>query len=475
MRVIFLALQVGPGNNGSDGLVAARHLRRWGAEVTCFLAAGRPETDPKLDLAIEYGVQLVDCVPENVKTMLGSSDLVIDALLGTGQSRPLEGNVLEMMLSLATARKELTQLQLVALDLPTGLNADTGHVDRNAVPCDYTFVLGYPKLGLFKFPGTEHAGDVRVLDIGIPDGLNEEKAIQLEALDASWVARRLPVRRLDSHKGTFGHALVVAGSRNYVGAAYLASQACVRSGAGLTTLASPESVYPIVAAKSTEPINLPLIEDFEGMVGSGSTQIIRESSRRYTNVLVGCGLGLSDGTAHFLEDLLFKQDCSGISELPTLVDADGLNNLACIENWAKRCRGSLVLPPHPGEMATLSGLSVDEIQKDRVAVAREYSARWNVTLVLKGPNTVIAQHDGMTWVSPFANPGLATGGTGDVLSGVIAGLMAQGLDPAVAATCGVYLHGDAAREITSAFGNIGTTASDLIPQIPLALRRIKES
>ena len=159
-------------------------------------------------------------------------------------------------------------------------------------------------------------------------------------------------------------------------------------------------------------------------------------------------------------------------ELPTIVDADGLNSLARIENWAERGRGSLVLTPHPGEMATLSGLSVAEIQQDRMAVAREYSARWNVTLVLKGANTVIAQHDGMTWVSPFANPGLATGGTGDVLSGIIAGLMAQGLDPVVAATCGVYLHGDAGREIVSTLGNIGIAASDLIPQIPLALRRI---
>ena len=469
VRIVVL---VGPGNNGSDGLVAARHLRRWGAEVTCFLVAGRPEVDPKLDLAIEYGVQFVDCVPETVKIMLGSSDLIIDAILGTGRSRPLEGNVLEIMLSLAAARKELTHPKLLALDLPTGLDADTGHVDHNAVPCDYTFALGYPKLGLFKFPGAEHAGAIRVLDIGIPDGLNEDKAIQVEALDASWVACRLPVRQLDSHKGTFGHALVIAGSRNYVGAAYLASQACVRSGAGLTTLASPESVYPIVAAKSTEPINLPLSEDAEGMVESGSTQIIREGPRRYTNVLVGCGLGLSEGTVHFLEDLLFKRDCSGMFELPTIVDADGLNSLARIENWAERGRGSLVLTPHPGEMATLSGLSVAEIQQDRMAVAREYSARWNVTLVLKGANTVIAQHDGMTWVSPFANPGLATGGTGDVLSGIIAGLMAQGLDPVVAATCGVYLHGDAGREIVSTLGNIGIAASDLIPQIPLALRRI---
>ena len=470
---VRITVLVGPGNNGADGLVAARHLRRWGADVVCFLVTGRPEFDPKLDLAIEYGVQVIDGATAGiVERFLGRSELVIDAILGTGQSRPLEGHVLEAMCCLANARNAPKSPRLVALDLPTGLNADTGDVDFSAVRCDTTFALGYPKAGLLNFPGAEYAGKLQVLDIGVPKGLKEEKAVQLESLDASWVARHIPKRPLDSHKGTFGHALVIAGSRNYVGAAYLASQASVRAGAGLTTLASPESVYPIVAAKSTEPIHLPLLEDEEGRVGSRAAQTLREGSRRYTNVLVGCGLGLSEGTVQFVEDLLFSQDGSGVSELPTLVDADGLNNMASIENWPQRTRGPLVLTPHPGEMGTLTGLPTAEIQKDRVAVVREYAARWNVTLVLKGANTVIGQPDGMVRVASFANPGLATAGTGDVLSGVIAGLMAQGLEPAVAASCGVYLHGDAGREITTALGNIGMAASDLLPQIPMALQRL---
>ena len=470
---VRIAVLVGPGNNGADGLVAARHLRRWGAEVVCFLVTGRLRSDPKLDLAIEYGVQIIDAAAtEIVERILSWSDLVIDAILGTGRSRPLEDNVLEIMLCLATTRKALKPPRLLALDLPTGLNADTGDVDVNSVPCDITLALGYPKAGLLNFPGAEHAGELRVLDIGIPSGLKEEAAIQLESLDGNWVARHLPKRPLDAHKGTFGHVLVVAGSRNFVGAAYLAAQASVRAGAGLTTLASPESVYRIAAAKCTEPIHLPLLEDKEGRVSSRAAQILRNESRQYTNVLVGCGLGLSGGTVQFVEDLLFHQDGSRISELPTLVDADGLNNLACIENWAQRPRGPLVLTPHPGEMATLTELPTKEIQEDRVAVVKEYAVRWNVTLVLKGANTVIGQPDGTVRVASFANPGLATGGTGDVLSGVIAGLMAQGLEPAAAANCGVYLHGDAGREMTLALGNIGTAASDLLPQIPSALRRL---
>lgn len=471
VRIMVL---VGPGNNGADGLVAARHLRRWGAEVACFVVGDRPEPDPKMDLALEYGVRVIDAAsPSVLERLLARSALVIDAVLGTGRGRPLEGAVKQTMECLANTRSSPSPPMLVALDLPTGLNADTGEVDPAGVPCDVTFALGYPKAGLVNFPGAEHAGVMRVLGIGLPPGLKEESEIQLELLDRRWVADHLPQRPLDSHKGTFGHALVVAGSRHYVGAAYLASQASVRAGAGLTTLATPESIYPLAAAKATEPIHLPLPDDGEGRFHAQSARKTRDNSRSYTNIVVGCGLGLSEGTVKFVEDLLFIRDGPGISELPALVDADGLNNLARIDDWPERQRGPLVLSPHPGEMATLTGLSTAEVQADRVGAAREYSARWNVTLVLKGANTVIGQPDGTVRVAAFANPGLASGGTGDVLSGVIGGLMAQGLAPAVAAGCGVYLHGEAGNAITARLGNTGIAASDLLPGIPATMERIR--
>ncbi|MEC9237465.1 MAG: NAD(P)H-hydrate epimerase, partial [Chloroflexota bacterium] len=256
VRIMVL---VGPGNNGADGLVAARHLRRWGAEVICFVVGGRPEPDPKLALALEYGVRIIDIAsPSGLELMMARSALVLDAVLGTGRARPLEGPVKQIMQCLENVRSASRPPILLALDLPTGLNADTGEVDQLGVPCDVTFALGYPKVGLLNFPGTEHAGNMRVLDIGVPPGLKEETDIQLESLERRWVSEHLPQRPSDSHKGTFGHVLVVAGSRNYVGAAYLASQASVRAGAGLVTLATPEDVYPIAAAKSTEPIHLPL-------------------------------------------------------------------------------------------------------------------------------------------------------------------------------------------------------------------------
>jgi len=471
VRIMVL---VGPGNNGADGLVAARHLRRWGAEVICFVVGGRPEPDPKLALALEYGVRIIDVAsPSGLELMMARSALVIDAVLGTGRARPFEGPVKQTMQCLDNVRSASKPPILLALDLPTGLNADTGEVDQLGVPCDVTFALGYPKVGLLNFPGTEHAGDMRVLDIGVPPGLKEETDIQLESLERRWVSEHLPQRPFDSHKGTFGHVLVVAGSRNYVGAAYLASQASVRAGAGLVTLATPEDVYPIAAAKSTEPIHLPLPDD-DGRVSAHAAQTLREGSRRYDNIVVGCGLGLSDGTVSFVEDLLFNQESSGLSELPALVDADGLNNLARIEAWQERERGPMVLTPHPGELATLTGLSTAEIQKDRIAVTREYATKWNVTLVLKGANTLIGQSDGAVRVASFANPGMATGGTGDVLSGIIGGLMAQGLAPNIAAASGVYLHGEAGREVASRLGDAGMAASDLLLEVPSSLRWIKE-
>jgi NAD(P)H-hydrate epimerase len=331
---------------------------------------------------------------------------------------------------------------------------------------------------LLAFPGAAHAGELRVLDIGVPDGLAEESEIRLETVEPHWVVQHLPGRPIDAHKGTFGHVLAVAGSRNYIGAAYLASQACVRSGAGLTTLATPESVYPIAAAKSTEPIHIPLLEDPDGRVASDAAGTLRDGTRRYTNILVGCGLGVSDGTVRFVEDLLFNRNSdqfAGFTNLPALVDADGLNNLARIDRWWERERGPMVLTPHPGEMATLTGLATADIQQDRVGVAREYAVRWGVCLVLKGANTIISQSDGAVRLAALANPGMSTGGTGDVLSGVISGLMAQGLPAAVAASCGVYLHGQAGRDIVSRQGDAGLAASDLLTQIPMTLQRLKQA
>ena len=471
-RVVVL---VGPGNNGADGLVAARHLRRWGAEVVCCLLTPRPEHDPKLDSALEYGVETVSGPDiETLRRLVRRSRLVIDAVLGTGRSRPLSGPVGDAMLQLQQTRESPGPPKLLALDLPTGLNPDTGEADPACPQFDLTLSLGYPKAGLLRFPGAERAGLLRVLDIGVPPGLPEEQSVDVEMLTPEWAASRLPRRALDSHKGTYGHALVVAGSRHYVGAAWLASQASVRTGAGLTTLASPEGVYRIAAAKGAEAIHLPLPEDGDGRIHLSAADVIQNSDRRFTALLAGCGMGWSRRTTEFLEQLVCENK-PGHSRLPLLVDADGLNNLSSIDGWHTRIAAPLVLTPHPGEMSTLTGLPVSAIQADRIGAAREWAERWGATVVLKGAYTVIATPGEPVQIAPFANPGLATGGTGDVLSGVIVSLLAQGLSPYEAAALGVYLHASAAEIVTNHIGRAGLAASDLLDALPLASRDLRRA
>ena len=472
-RVVIL---VGPGNNGADGLVAARHLCRWGAEVTVCLLTRRPEADPKLNLARDCGVDVLDLAGceglAAYERLLYRSYLVVDAILGTGRSRPLQGVVREALLRVAAARQGGRGPLLLALDLPTGLNSDTGAVDEATPAMDATLALGFPKVGLLAFPGAERVGELVTLDIGLPDGVGQDD-VALELLTPEWVASRLPPRPLDSHKGIYGHLLVVAGSRNYVGAACLVARAAHRAGAGLVTLATPESVYPIVAAQLTETIHLPLPEDDEGRVHPDAAHVVRELLPRYDAMAVGSGMGQSDGVRDFMERLLLNGPAANLT---LLVDADGLNSLARFDNWWQRRSGPLVLTPHPGEMATLTGLSTAEVQRDRVGVAREWAAEWQAVVVLKGAFTSVAepalpstgdpQCDGLVRLSPFVNPGLASGGTGDVLTGIIGSLLAQGMDPFDAASCGVYLHGRAAEMVTAGRGAVGLLASEVADAVP---------
>ena len=469
-RVLIL---VGPGNNGADGLVTARHLRRWGAKVATYVVVGRPSRDPKMDLAREYDVEVISSSDysgmQRLTQLLGRARVVIDAVLGTGRVRPLEGGVKEVMLCLTACKSGPNRPLIIALDLPTGLNADSGEVDPACPEADVTVALGRPKIGLLTFPGAARVGRLEVADIGLPSDLEEDAELTLELLTPEWVRHRLPSRPLDSHKGSFGHALVVAGSRNYVGAAYLASLAATRVGAGLVSLATPCSVYKIAASKLTEVIHLPLPEDGEGRVHPDGAGLILNSLDRYNAMLLGCGLGWSSGTADFVERLLLNDGPT----VPTVIDADGLNNLSCLPEWWRRLGGATAVTPHPGEMATLAGISTSDVQKDRIEIARRWATCWNVAVTLKGAHTVISQPDGLVRISPFSNPGLASGGTGDVLSGIIVGLMAQGLSPGDANCCGVYLHGLAAEEVREKLGATGSVASDLIGELPVIIDRLR--
>ena len=462
---------IGPGNNGGDGLVAARHLHSWGARVHVYLCKRNKDPDPKLELAKEQWIEIIDSTEDHgfglLKGLLASSRVVVDAVLGTGRARPIEGVLKEVFLSLRAARERGGSL-LVSLDLPSGLDADTGAVDPLCVEADVTFALASPKSGLFCFPGAEKVGRLEVVDIGIPPGLDER--VQLQLMTEEWASKALPERALRAHKGSFGKALVVAGSRNYVGAAYLSCTAATRVGAGLVTLATPQSLQAALAAQMAEVTYIPLPETQPGAVSLEAKDEVLESLPEYDALLVGCGLGQAETTRAFVQEAIMGQ-----ANLPPLVlDADALNILSSVPDSLKSMPEMAIVTPHPGEMGRLASRSVGEIEKDRLKSARNAAADWNKIVVLKGAFTVVASPGGYAMVSPFANPGLASAGTGDVLAGSIVGLLAQGLSPMEAACLGVYLHGVAGEAVRNELGDTGMVAGDLLPALPRVIKRLKE-
>jgi NAD(P)H-hydrate epimerase len=464
---------VGPGNNGGDGLVAARYLREWGAGVTVYLGGSRPPDDPNLKLVIDLGITCIDGNaadgPDRFGETLKEATAVIDAFFGTGQSRPLTGGLVPVLEAVARAKQEHSQLWLIAVDLPSGMNADSGEVDPASLRCDATVTLGFPKFGLYSLPGAEYAGRVYIVDIGIPEQL--ALGIDVELITRSWCRSVLPLRPLGANKGSFGRLMIAAGSINYIGAACLAAGGALRIGTGLVTLATPRSLVPVIAARLTETTYLPLPESRAGQVLPEAARTVEAQLADYNVLLAGCGLGYDRSVVRFLGALVLKPR----RPLPYLVlDADALNVLAKIDNWWQYLPDDAILTPHPGEMARLTGLSVDEVQAERIDVARRFAGQWNKTIVLKGAYTVIANPDGMVNISGTANPGLSTAGTGDVLAGVIAGLVAQSLPLFDAAALGVYLHAQAGEWVREEMGDMGMLASDLPGRLPLVVKQLKE-
>ena len=462
---------VGPGNNGADGLVTARHLRRWGARVTVYVCRDRGTPDPKLEAARDAGVDVVaasdDPSLDRLTCLLGSSHLVIDAILGTGRARPIEGVFREILGVLAATRKDTHGAMLLALDLTTGLNCDTADVDPACVAADVTVALGYPKRGHWDFPGADYVGCLEVVDIGIPPGLDDDVHVSLLTTERARSA--LPERPGDSHKGTFGRTMIVAGSRSFLGAAYLAAASAARVGAGLVTIAIPASLVSSVAPRAVEPTFLPLPESSEGVVSPDAAGLILEALSGYSALLIGCGLGQAEDTRAMIERLLL----SGVDLPATVVDADGLNTLARVPDWNSHWAANGVLTPHPGEMARLISGSNYGDDTSRLYMACAAAREWGKTVVLKGAHTVIANADGSAQVSPFANPGLATAGTGDVLAGAIVGLLSQGLELETAASLGVYLHGLAGESARERLGYTGMIASDLLPALPVSIADLR--
>ena len=462
----FLVL-AGPGNNGGDGLVVARHLQDWGASVTIYSPSPRADSDANLQLCHHREIDVLES-GASLDSLLALTEVVIDAFFGTGKSRPLDGAFRQALLKLKEARARNKRLKVVALDLPSGLNADTGAVDDACVAADLTITLGYPKHGLYLFPGAGMLGQLVVADIGIPSEL--AKHVTTEVITKDKVRAILPKRPLDANKGTFGRVLVCGGSANYIGAMYLACEAALRVGAGLVTLATPRSLQPTLASKLTEATYAPLPESEPGVVAEDAIEALRPFLANADVLLLGCGLGQSNAALAFVKSLVRET-----TRLPSLIlDADALNLLSRTPYWWQKLNSDAILTPHPGEMSRLTGLPVEEIQSRRLTVARDAAMSWQKTIVLKGACTIVTSLDGTASINPTVNPGLASGGTGDVLAGAVAGLAAQGLTLRDAAVAGVFLHSQAAETARKKMGNAGMLASDLLPLLPVAIKNIKE-
>lgn len=471
-RVLVL---VGPGNNGGDGLVAARYLHDWGAKVNICLCASRAQNDKNLKLAMQCGIPIIHAYEgktiADLRASISSADVIIDALFGIGKIRPIEGIFKEVLQNVSMVKGTKSKPVLVAVDLPSGLNSDTGEVDPNCLSCDITVTFGYPKIGLFSFPGAEKVGKLVIADIGIPQDLAQD--VDVELITERWVKETLPQRPLNAHKGSFGKVLVIAGSVNYIGAAYLACMGAARVGAGLVTLATATSLHPILASKLTEITYIPLPEAKTGVIGSQAISTLQLELSNYDVLLLGCGLGQHPDTVEFVKSLL--TDSSQLSDVSCLIlDADAVNALAQMPQWWRKLRRDAILTPHPGEMARLLGISTKEVQESRLSITQRSAKEWKKTVVLKGANTIVVAPNGEAKVNNAANPALASAGTGDVLAGAIAGLAAQGLSLFHAAACGVYLHSRAGEIVAEKLGDAGVIATDLLPVLPRVIKALRE-
>lgn len=457
--VVILA---GRGNNGGDGLVIARYLANDGFPVTVFLTASRDQVkgDALVNLKIleALGLEVEDVLGEeqlnSVVHRLSRAELVVDALLGTGLNSPVRGLLAQLILKLNQVRTPV-----LAVDIPSGLSADRGEPLGSAVEAYTTVTYGFPKIGQLVPPGRDYVGRLWLIDIGIPKAFT--RGLKTELASASEMGALLPRRPFDSHKGTFGNLVVVAGSEGKTGAAAMTAEAGLRSGAGLVTAAVPASLIDILEMKLTEAMTLSLPEA-EGARALGKKALapLRDFLADKTAAALGPGLGTHPETREVVQALV--RDCP----LPLVIDADGLNCLAGQLEVLKAAAGPRVLTPHPGEMSRLAGLGVKDIQSRRLEVARDFAAAHGVWLVLKGSQTLVAAPDGHLSLNPTGNPVLASGGTGDVLTGLIGGWLAQGLSPWNAARLGVYLHGLAADNLAESIGPRGHIAGDLLAGFP---------
>lgn len=459
----------GRGNNGGDGYVIARILHDAGWQVNTVVLGAESDIRGDADVML----QIMKNLQQPVQFILDQSQLqpefdrcnpaiIIDAVFGTGLKSTVRGLQAE-----AINLINRTSAVVVAVDIPSGVNGSTGQVLGTAVVADLTVTFDHAKIGHGSRPGSDHVGQLEVVDIGIPRQGRRPLASQVQLIDSSVARQLLPQRSFMGHKGRFGHLLVVAGSPGKSGAAALSGEAAVRSGCGLVTVAVPASIHDIIEVKLTESMSCPLVDKQGLLIPDAADKVLDLLTERQA-LAIGPGLGTSAGLRQFLCKLLAE------TQNPVVIDADGINllsgQLECLA--AAGISDQIVLTPHPGEMSRLTGLAVAEIEADRFNVALQFAQKHGVVVLLKGARTVIAAPDGRVNINASGNDGLASGGSGDVLTGLIGGLLAQGMDGFSAASLGAWLHGRSAELVAAASGTAGMAASDLLPQLPVSRQEL---
>lgn len=464
---------VGSGNNGGDTLIALQHLSKLGARTVAFLAKDRGE-DRLITDYLDQGGQVVDISQKMHLALLTAAlqpgTIILDGILGTGLRLPLRGVLQEVMAEIYQAVNKRSGGLVVAVDCPSGMDCDTGEVSEVTLRAAHTLCMAAIKQGLLKHPARDYVGRLHWIDIGITDIREHLPKALPELVDAEWVRHFLPDRPSSGHKGTFGTCQVIAGTEAFTGAAFLTGKAAYRAGCGLVDIATLSCVQNSLAGTLVEAVWTVLPELSGGYAPQGA-EMLKQGLHKKDSLVLGPGFGLAESTQGFLRQLVqnIPDSC------PVLIDADGLKLLSRLDRWWEKLPEEVILTPHPGEMAVLTGLSVDEIQTNRWGIASQYAQKWEVTVILKGAVTVIATAKGGLFINSVSDPSLATAGSGDVLSGLIGGLLAQGGSSEGASLAGVWLHSQAGLAAKQALGtDRSVTALDILNEIPTVFRNVTQ-
>ena len=459
----------GRGNNGGDGFVIARYLAQKGISVTVYLlsehqkVSGDASANLKLLSPLKVPViEMPDAKSFSAhETAMRHEAIWIDAIFGTGLRSDVKGFFKDVIDFINRLNKPV-----FAVDIPSGLNSDTGQPCGACIRADATATFAFAKTGHFMFPGADYTGNLKIIDIGVPPHIAHDIGPLQYLLTPDLIRAVFSPRPSDAHKGHTGHLLVIAGSTGKTGAAVMTATSAMRSGAGLVTLGIPASLNPILEAQVIETMTEPLPETVNGILDDTSVNRIMDLLSDKKCLAIGPGIGTAPETQKLFKNLLQE------NTKPVVIDADGLNILAGHIEILKDLDTPVVLTPHPGEMARLISTTSANVQKDRIKCARDFAEKFNVHVVLKGARTIVAHPDGRVFINPTGNPGMASGGMGDVLTGVIAGFIAQGHQPELAAHAGVYLHGATADSLAKNKGPFGYLATDVMNTLPEVIKTL---